>query len=194
MWATDTGLNTACKNGTTRSSHFYWSFAINSIWHRMLRYGSQHYFVTFRRYLVQISWRRFTQFSSVNPANSVIMPEVGHGRFFTHFPNPPLTNQPAISRYVISQLSNASLTSVSAILSIPTFRFPDWNFVRISPLRNIWPAYLIILYFITLIIRGLFERFVDWRQYAAVMQREAVTVMPSCSGESSVVVAWSSSL
>jgi hypothetical protein len=29
-------------------------------------------------------------------------------------------------------------------------------------------------------IRGPFERFVDWRQCAAVMQREAVTVMPSC--------------
>jgi len=27
-----------------------------------------------------------------------------------------------------------------------------------------------------------FETFVDWRQCAAVMQREAVTVMPSCSG------------
>jgi hypothetical protein len=28
-----------------------------------------------------------------------------------------------------------------------------------------------------------FEKFMDWRQCAAVMQREAVTVMPSCSGE-----------
>jgi hypothetical protein len=33
----------------------------------------------------------------------------------------------------------------------------------------------------------------DWRQCAAVMQREAVTVMPSCSGGSNVVVVWSSS-
>jgi hypothetical protein len=31
-------------------------------------------------------------------------------------------------------------------------------------------------------IRRPFEKFVDWRQYAAVMQKEAVTVMPSCSG------------
>jgi hypothetical protein len=38
-------------------------------------------------------------------------------------------------------------------------------------------------------VRGPFERFVDWRQCAAVMQREAVTVMPSCSGWGNVVVA-----
>jgi hypothetical protein len=44
------------------------------------------------------------------------------------------------------------------------------------------------------IIRGPFERFVDWRQCAAVMRREAVTGMPSCSGGGNVVVAWSSSL
>jgi hypothetical protein len=31
-------------------------------------------------------------------------------------------------------------------------------------------------------VRGLFEKFVDWWQCAAVMQREAVTVMPSCGG------------
>jgi hypothetical protein len=43
-------------------------------------------------------------------------------------------------------------------------------------------------------IRGPFERFVDWRQCAAVMQREAVTVMPSCRDEGNVVVARSSSL
>jgi hypothetical protein len=30
---------------------------------------------------------------------------------------------------------------------------------------------------------------VDWRQCAAVMQREMVTVMPSCSGGGNVVVA-----
>jgi hypothetical protein len=40
-----------------------------------------------------------------------------------------------------------------------------------------------------LTIRGPSEKFVDWRQYAAVMQREAVTVMPRCSGEGNVVVA-----
>jgi hypothetical protein len=43
-------------------------------------------------------------------------------------------------------------------------------------------------------IRGSFEKFEDWRQCAAVMQREAVTVIPSCSGGVNVVVALSSSL
>jgi hypothetical protein len=43
-------------------------------------------------------------------------------------------------------------------------------------------------------IRGPFEEFVDWRQCAAVMQKEAVAVMPSCCGGCNVVVAWSSSL
>jgi len=37
-------------------------------------------------------------------------------------------------------------------------------------------------------VRGPFEKFVFWRQCAAVMQREAVTVMPSCSGVDNVVV------
>jgi hypothetical protein len=32
------------------------------------------------------------------------------------------------------------------------------------------------------IIQGLFKKFVDWRQGTAVMQREAVTIMPSSSG------------
>jgi hypothetical protein len=39
------------------------------------------------------------------------------------------------------------------------------------------------------ILRGTFEKFVDWRQYTAFMQREAVTVTPSCSGGGNVVVA-----
>jgi hypothetical protein len=43
-------------------------------------------------------------------------------------------------------------------------------------------------------IRGPFEKFVNWRQCASVMQREAVNVMPSCSGGGNVVVACSSSL
>jgi hypothetical protein len=38
-------------------------------------------------------------------------------------------------------------------------------------------------------IRGTFEKFVDWGQCAIVMQREAVTVMPSCSGGGNVIVA-----
>jgi hypothetical protein len=33
-----------------------------------------------------------------------------------------------------------------------------------------------------ILIRGPFEQFVNWWQCAAVMQREAVTIMPSCSG------------
>jgi hypothetical protein len=39
------------------------------------------------------------------------------------------------------------------------------------------------------LLRWPFEKFVDWRQCAAVMQREALTVMPSCSGGGNVVVA-----
>jgi hypothetical protein len=38
-------------------------------------------------------------------------------------------------------------------------------------------------------VGGPFEKFVYWRQCAAVMQREAVTVRPSCSGGVNVVVA-----
>jgi hypothetical protein len=38
-------------------------------------------------------------------------------------------------------------------------------------------------------IRGSFVKFVDWRQCAAVMKREEVSVMPSCSGGGSIVVA-----
>jgi hypothetical protein len=40
-------------------------------------------------------------------------------------------------------------------------------------------------------VRGPFQKFVDWRQCAAVMQGEAVTVMPSCIGGDNIVVAWS---
>jgi hypothetical protein len=45
-----------------------------------------------------------------------------------------------------------------------------------------------------IVVIGLFEKFVDWRQCAAVMQREAMTVMPSCSGGGNIVVTLSSSL
>jgi hypothetical protein len=38
-------------------------------------------------------------------------------------------------------------------------------------------------------IRGSFTKFVDWRQRAAVMQREAVNVVPSCSGGGNIVMA-----
>jgi hypothetical protein len=38
-------------------------------------------------------------------------------------------------------------------------------------------------------IRGSFEKFVDWQQCIVVMQREAVTVIPSFSDGSNVVLA-----
>jgi hypothetical protein len=38
-------------------------------------------------------------------------------------------------------------------------------------------------------LRVPFEKFMDWRQCIAVMQREAVTVTPSYSGGGNVVVA-----
>jgi hypothetical protein len=38
-------------------------------------------------------------------------------------------------------------------------------------------------------IRGQFEKFADWRQCAAIMQREAATVIPNCNGGSNLVVA-----
>jgi hypothetical protein len=40
-----------------------------------------------------------------------------------------------------------------------------------------------------LILREKFEKFADWRQCAAVMQKKVVTVMPSCSGGGDVVMA-----
>jgi hypothetical protein len=43
-------------------------------------------------------------------------------------------------------------------------------------------------------LRGPLEKFVDWRQCAVFMQREAVTVLLSCSGGGDVVVVLSSSL
>jgi hypothetical protein len=48
---------------------------------------------------------------------------------------------------------------------------------------------LIVADLIILQIRGPFEKLVDWRQCAAVTQREAVTVMPSYSGGGNVEVA-----
>jgi hypothetical protein len=34
-----------------------------------------------------------------------------------------------------------------------------------------------------------FEKFMDWQQCTAVVQREVVTVMPSCGGGGDVIVA-----
>jgi hypothetical protein len=42
---------------------------------------------------------------------------------------------------------------------------------------------------VNLVIRGPFEKFVDWRQCANVMQREAITILPSCNDWGNVVVA-----
>jgi hypothetical protein len=40
----------------------------------------------------------------------------------------------------------------------------------------------------TIYIRGPFKKLADWRQCAAVMQREAVNIMPSCSGGGNVIL------
>jgi hypothetical protein len=45
------------------------------------------------------------------------------------------------------------------------------------------------VYCVSVHVRGPLEKFVNWRQCAAVMEREAVIVMPSCSGGGIVVVA-----
>jgi hypothetical protein len=39
------------------------------------------------------------------------------------------------------------------------------------------------------VIRWSFEKFVDWWQYAAVMQRKAATVIPNYSDGGNIVVA-----
>jgi hypothetical protein len=54
----------------------------------------------------------------------------------------------------------------------------------VSLLVNNFPAFYEVRIFIT---RDPFEKSVDWRQ-CAVMQREAVIVVPSCSGRDNVVV------
>jgi hypothetical protein len=49
-------------------------------------------------------------------------------------------------------------------------------------------VYNVLIRTIHVYIQERFKKFVDWRQCAAVMQRETVTVMSSCSGEGNVVV------
>jgi hypothetical protein len=56
------------------------------------------------------------------------------------------------------------MTTLKVLLDLPSFAMP------------VEPRYD------STVIRGAFEKFVDWRKCAAVMQREAATVMPSCSG------------
>jgi hypothetical protein len=55
--------------------------------------------------------------------------------------------------------------------------------------ENIFYIYYIEISIRNIQLRGPFEKFVDLCQCAAVMQREAVTIMPSCSGGGNVVVA-----
>jgi hypothetical protein len=54
--------------------------------------------------------------------------------------------------------------------------------------------YMVAIIWLNVLIREPFEEFVDWRQCAAVMQREVVTVMPNCNGGDNVMVVWSSFL
>jgi hypothetical protein len=65
------------------------------------------------------------------------------------------------------------------------------SFVWVPSLHTYRTIGEIILLYISAFafIREPFEKFVHWRQCAAVMQRDAVTVMPSCSGGGNVVVA-----
>jgi hypothetical protein len=50
-------------------------------------------------------------------------------------------------------------------------------------------TYLMVMYQLQGYILEPFEKFVEWWQCAAFMQREAVTVMPSCSVGGNAVVA-----
>jgi hypothetical protein len=55
--------------------------------------------------------------------------------------------------------------------------------------KDPWHVRTYVCMYVCMYHRGPFEKFVDWRQCAAVMQRVAVTVMPNCSGGGNVVVA-----
>jgi hypothetical protein len=77
----------------------------------------------------------------------------------------------------------------------PSWREADHSPPSIAEVNNVrsymyTEPYVFMAWFLTeQDIRGQFEKFVDWRQCAAVMQREAVIVMPSCSGGANEVVA-----
>jgi len=103
-------------------------------------------------------------------------------------------------------LFHCSLVGVSHRIDVSdelaaTFRV-EVHFISIRYYMNVscpshWLFQLLSEIFINLVstyLRRPFEKFVDWRQYAAVVQREAVTVTSSCIGGGNVVVAWSSSL
>jgi hypothetical protein len=69
------------------------------------------------------------------------------------------------------------------------FRIPNFEFLNRSGLQRL----RILAVFLTPTknvgqVRGPFDKFVDWRQCAAVMQREALTLIPSFSGGGNVVV------
>jgi hypothetical protein len=66
------------------------------------------------------------------------------------------------------------------------FRFALLAFETLTSIRPYSVASHMCVY---VHMQGPFEMFVDWRQCAAVMQRKAVTVMPSCSDGGNVVVA-----
>jgi len=70
----------------------------------------------------------------------------------------------------------------------PPTRFPDYTCVCISHLFHACLIYIIIKHVKGIKLQGPCERFVDWWQCAAVMQRETETVTPSCSGGGNVVV------
>jgi hypothetical protein len=77
----------------------------------------------------------------------------------------------------------------------PEFSFRHFHSVAQGPtqLPDMWASHLQLVPRLRMpgvlsrILRKPFEKFVDWRQCAAVMQREAVIVMPSCGGGNVVV-------
>jgi len=69
-----------------------------------------------------------------------------------------------------------SLSDARAKIIIPA---PGGNGSRSSNLKSV--TLLTVLSLKYEYIRGAFDKSVDWRQCAAVMQREAATVMPSCN-------------
>jgi hypothetical protein len=71
---------------------------------------------------------------------------------------------------------------------------PDEHLIAVQRATLSKWSHVINIILLYLHVREPFAKFVDWRQCAAVMRREAVTVMPSCSGGVNVVVAWFSSL
>jgi hypothetical protein len=82
---------------------------------------------------------------------------------------------------VRSPSASVKIRNVWDFISVPVYSFTAWHL----------KTEVIHLYLTTtpVLMRGPFAKFVDWRQCAAVIQMEAVTVMPSCSDGGNVVVA-----